>query len=97
MNLASGPEWRTEFGGELCFQCLPSMEWCKCIPPLLNTAVLFKTRNPPGPSHKVTPVTAAAAAAGFRRFAITGWYNEAADRWSEEESAEHAKMRARAS
>ena len=107
VSLSSGPEWQPGFGGELCFQCARAAvsdlahkrSWCQCVPPRFNTALIFKTRvgretgEGGGPYHKVMPVTELAATAGWKRFGITGWYNEMADEWSEQEKLENARMR----
>eukprot|EP00041_Stephanoeca_diplocostata_P024848 m.639638 g.639638 ORF g.639638 m.639638 type:complete len:379 (+) comp22616_c0_seq13:97-1233(+) len=85
VSLTAGPTWQEPFGGELSFVCsVPTQRqsaWCsdQSLSPTFNRAVLFKTADPPGPHHRVEPVRAAAAAAGFARFGYTGWYVRARD------------------
>lgn len=91
--------WEEDFGGQLRFSCPdggPTSDsgWCEMIRPEFNSALVFRTR-PVGPMHEVLPVTWRAAAQGFRRFGITGWYMEESDQMSSAAKAERDKMRAR--
>ncbi len=88
-SLTHGPAWKESYGGNLEFQCklsklnaratnVFSTRWCENVPPVFNTLVLFKTKQPgagnqfSGPFHKVNGVTSAAPES-FRRFGATGW------------------------
>lgn len=70
--------------------------WCNPVAPAFNTAVIFRTRPATGgygPAHEVAPLSEAADADGFARYALTGWYNEAADAWTSDSLLERKRMR----
>ena len=61
--------------------------------PRFRSVTVFRTRLPPGPGHRVSPVTKAATEAGWFRFGFTGWYRDIGDLMTEEELAERNAMR----
>jgi Rps23 Pro-64 3,4-dihydroxylase Tpa1-like proline 4-hydroxylase len=99
-------KWEADFGGGLFFECptetlltnndVQVIQWCEVLYPSFNTAVFFRSRSTPrGPLHQVSPVRWKAQEQGFKRFAITGWYMDAADRISESFKLDREKIRAR--
>ena len=54
-SLATGP-WKPEYGGALEMFCRDTRQWCGSLAPKFNTLVVFKTRQPVGPPHRVTMV-----------------------------------------
>jgi Rps23 Pro-64 3,4-dihydroxylase Tpa1-like proline 4-hydroxylase len=86
LYLSEGPT----HGGTLSFFCRATNSWCKVIKPGSNRLVLFKTRHPDGPYHRVDRVT---KGDGFYRWGGTGWYDEVDDELSPFEASEREKMR----
>ena len=77
-------------GGELTFYCAEKRSWCTKLGPGSNRLVLFKTRNPEGPMHRVEQVR---TSGNFFRWGGTGWYDEVTDVLTPFEAAERDKMR----
>jgi Rps23 Pro-64 3,4-dihydroxylase Tpa1-like proline 4-hydroxylase len=84
-SLASGPQWKSKFGGALEFLCEPGIrkKVCHRFGSNFNTLIIFPTRSlfgvKGGPFHRVTSVTSSSKRAGFYRFGFTGWYQLSAD------------------
>jgi Rps23 Pro-64 3,4-dihydroxylase Tpa1-like proline 4-hydroxylase len=77
-------------GGTLSFFCQSSQSWCRTVQPAANRLVLFRTRHPDGPLHRVDPVLSDDT---FFRWGGTGWYDEVGDVLSAHEARERDKMR----
>ena len=92
-SLATGL-WKPEYGGTLDMFCRNSQSWCGSIAPKFNTVVVFKTRQPVGPPHRVSMVQKEATG-NWRRHGFTGWYRGVADVMTDEEKRERDAMRGR--
>lgn len=94
-SLAAGGAWRPEYGGGLEMFCRDTRKWCGSLAPTFNSLVVFKTRQPVGPPHRVAAVREEAAAQGWRRHGFTGWYRDVEDVMTEAEMKERDAMRGR--
>ena len=93
-SLANQP-WRPEFGGALEMFCRDTRKWCGSLAPTFNSLVVFKTRQPVGPPHRVAAVREEADAQGWRRHGFTGWYRDVKDVMTAAEMRERDAMRGR--
>lgn len=65
-------DWKEEYGGKLCFFCMDSMSYCKCVLPEFNSAIIFRSK-PRYLFHAVTTVEIPDNAIA-RRYALTTWF-----------------------
>lgn len=92
-SLATGGPWPEAFGGALQMFDRQQRRYWPQYHPTFNSLVLFATRKPPGPLHRVQRVTEHADQADAHRFGFTGWYADPTDVWSAQERAELDKVR----
>lgn len=78
-------------GGHLSFFCQSTQTWCHEVVPGGNTLVLFRTRHPSGPLHRVEMVHGGSG--DYFRWGTTGWYDEKGDVLNKQEEIERDKMR----
>ena len=65
-------DWKEAYGGKLCFFCMDSMTYCKCVVPEFNSAIVFRSK-PRHLYHAVTTVDIPDNTLA-RRYALTTWF-----------------------